>query len=240
MKKLIITFFATVSLLSIGVFAFAASPSPAPVSAKHAVKTEKTKSDSTLLSLYAKSNLNSTVVSKVEVSQDLVPIFRKEGWIKVGNPRNGKVGWINKEQYHKAVNANFHRRAQTVFIEVDQNKTNPIITAYRNGKKLTAEQAKVLYSKIQKRQARFNKQMRRFQRSMRVWYSREMRNMNAFFMPLERSPMMQPVIIIERNQGVSNKNLRSKEKSTVPSKRGLDRITKKTPAKGVEEESQRS
>jgi len=190
--------------------------------------------------LYAKPNLQATVVDKVEVSQDLVPFFRKEGWIKVGNPRDGKVGWINKEQYHKAVDETFHRRAQMVFIEVDQSKDNPIITAYKNGKKLTTEQAKILYSKIQRRQARFNQQMRRFQKRMRHWYRREMQDMNTFFMPLEPSPMMQPVVIIERHQEVSNNQLRLKERSKMPTQNALEKVSKKTPQKGVEEDSQRS
>lgn len=177
-------------------------------------KVSQDDSDAMAVNLYATPDKSANIIGKVDTTQDMVPFFRKNGWIKVGNPEDGQVGWINKAEYHKAVIASFHRNVQTMFIEVDQTKNNPVITAYKNGKKLTSEEAQALYKKIQKRQARMNRKLRHFKKRMRSWYRREMNNVQSVFMPLPSSQIMQPVVILERDPMMQKGNTKVKVKPT--------------------------
>lgn len=123
------------------------------------------------------------ILAKLPANTSLIPIYRQKDWIKVGNPRNGQVGWVNKAQLRQARKAFFRPDIQTIYIHSDRNKNGKLqlnIVAYKNGEKLSAEQAKRLYEVMRENQLR---DMRRMTR----WMDEQ------FF---EMAPIFQPVIMM--------------------------------------------
>jgi hypothetical protein len=113
--------------------------------------------------LYAAPN-NGKLVEKLPGNTALIPIYQQKKWLKVGDPRNGKVGWVNRQQWQAARNAFYRPDIQTVYIHSDHNKKGKPefnIVAYKNGKKLSPELAKRLYRKIRQQQIQQARSMRR-------------------------------------------------------------------------------
>ena len=52
--------------------------------------------------LYATPKMKSNIIERVSPQHQFVTIFDNGQWVKVGNPYNGNVGWLNKAQYLKA------------------------------------------------------------------------------------------------------------------------------------------
>ncbi len=105
--------------------------------------------------LYATPNSKAKVINKIAANARLIPIWQKGEWVKVGNPHNGKVAWVNREQMFKARN-NWNRPdIQTIYIQTTSNKNGkPTINviAYRNGKAVTKKEAQRLYKQLRKEQ----------------------------------------------------------------------------------------
>lgn len=127
---------------------------------------EKTKPDAIKqIVIYSAPNKTAKVEKKVDPTERLIPIYQKKNWIKVGDPKNGETGWINRDQYNAAMSAYYQPEVQTVFIRTTQNskeKPKVDVIAYKNGKKLSEKEAKSLYRRIneqQKREARYFQQM---------------------------------------------------------------------------------
>lgn len=53
------------------------------------------------LSLYQYPDSKSNVIASVKEGQAIVPIFNHGDWIKVGDPTNGNVGWVSKQDLQK-------------------------------------------------------------------------------------------------------------------------------------------
>lgn len=120
--------------------------------------------DRNFIDLYQSPGLQSTVLQKVISPESLIPIYHKNGWIKVGNLHNGQVGWVNREQYHKAIETYYQPDIQKVFIYIKHNgkEENPVINvvAYKNGKRLSDKEAGQLYQNIEKQQAQASRYMK--------------------------------------------------------------------------------
>jgi hypothetical protein len=150
--------------------------------------------------LYSAPEQNAQVLEKVAPTKPLIPIFRQKEWVKVGDPRDGKVGWVNKKQYRQAMRAWYRPNVKTVFIRSENNKNGKPevnIIAYSNGKKLNEAQAKALYKQLQKNENQQWRQMNRFDRQMNKLLSRQMRMMDDNIGPFA-APFMTPVIIINQ------------------------------------------
>lgn len=186
----------------------------------------------TLIHFYAEPNSSSKIISTYNVKQAtnnhyLIPIFQKDGWIKVGDPTNGDVGWINKEQYQKAMNTAIHESLQTVYIEQIDNAAQgkpSEITVYQNGKKLTGEEAKAIYTKIEKQQQQMQQSMQAFQTRMNNWMDQNMQMANV---PMPTFPLMQPVIIVENHSSTDTNTTPKTAKPTVPLQTTIAPETKK-------------
>ncbi|MCB1828339.1 MAG: hypothetical protein KDH94_07915 [Coxiellaceae bacterium] len=109
------------------------------------------------------------VLDRLPGNAALIPIYQKKDWVKVGDPRNGHVGWVNKKQVREARNAFFRPNIQTVYIHSDESKNGKPqlnIVAYRNGKKLSQAEAKRMYEQMRKNQIAELKRMRHMTRWM--------------------------------------------------------------------------
>ncbi len=96
------------------------------------------------------------VLTKVDPNKQLVWIYHKGDWIKVGNPKNGKIGWINIKQYQQARIDYFQPDLKAVYVHMDQDpktgKRTLSVVAFKKGKKLSDKDAKTLYKNLQKQE----------------------------------------------------------------------------------------
>jgi len=146
MRKLLIVIFSLVSM------AFAAQTM--------ALKSVQQKVEKILL--YAAPNTNH-VIEKLDPNAALIPIIDKGAWTKVADPRNGRVGWIQRQQVRSAREAFYRPDIQTVYISRKASKSGyPAlnIVAYKNGKKVSPAKTKRMYQQIRKQQAWERNRMR--------------------------------------------------------------------------------
>jgi transcription termination factor NusB len=54
------------------------------------------------LSLYQNPDSTSNVIASVKEGQAIIPIFKKDDWVKVGDPSNGNVGWVSNDELKKS------------------------------------------------------------------------------------------------------------------------------------------
>lgn len=119
------------------------------------------------VSIYSQPSTRSKIIEKVSPNADLVEIFKKnQDWVKVGNPTNGNVGWINEKQYRQAWEAFNKPDIRTVYVQytkADKNgKPQVNIIAYQNGEKVSDKEAKKLYQQIKKQNFAEQKKMQQF------------------------------------------------------------------------------
>lgn len=167
------------------------------------------------VNLYTEASKDAKVLKKLPINADLVAIYKKDGWLKVGDRKDGQTGWINIKQYHQAKNNFYHHyfkeKTQTVYFHTDTDKDGNVkIVAYRNGKKLTEKEAQKLYDHLKKQQEQQWQEIKKFNRNM----DHMMMNMyDAFPKPVI---MMPGVVIIDhdqKNNDQANAHQESKNKN---------------------------
>jgi len=174
--------------------------------ATHSVK-KPTVVQNELILVHAAPKSNAEIIQKVSPSHRLVPIIRQGEWIKVGDASDGKVGWINRNQYKKAMKAFYRPNIQTVFIRAERDvngKPTINIIAYKNGKKLSKKEADVIYKRIRKERIRESRYMNRMFWSMHRTMDQEMHDMDQFMAPWDNMgfgpEIIQPVIVVNPQQ----------------------------------------
>lgn len=127
---------------------------------------------------------SANVVDKVLPTARLVTIFYHKDWVKVGDRQTGKVGWVNKKQFHQAQKAFFRPNLQTVFVSTSsdkQGKPTTTVIAYKNGKKLSNKEAKALYRKIEKQQKQEQQKVDQQFATMNKMFEQDMKAMQNMF-----------------------------------------------------------
>lgn len=191
-------------MLILGAFCLLITPIGFANTEHHAEKPAAVK-EGDLILVYAEPHSNANAVQKVSPSHRLIPIFRRGEWVKVGDPSDGKVGWINCDQYRKVTQAFYSPNIQTVFIrtEHDNNgKPSIDVVAYKNGKKLSKQEADALYKRIRNKQVHEARYMSHMFWTMNRSVDRQMREMNEFMAPWDNvgfgfaPEIIQPVIVV--------------------------------------------
>lgn len=159
--------------------------------------TTKAKNDSIWLYDQAK---NGKVIKRLTPNVRLVPIYQRENWVKVGDPRDGQVGWINLVQYQKARYKYYRPDIQTLYVHIDaNNKGKPTLNviAYKNGKPLSQKDAIELYNRLRKQQEEQYRNMQRFSMTMEQMMDQDFLNAERFFdSAWMNPPWMEPIILI--------------------------------------------
>lgn len=153
-----------------------------------------------VVKLYAKPDLNANVIKNVQPNARIVTIFRQKDWIKVGDPQDGRVGWINTAQYREALRVWYQPDIQTVYVRSDDNsdgKPQVTVIAYQNGEQLSDEAAQALYQKMQKNQQVQWQMMQRFNDRMDRLFWRQAHLMDDMLPSL-------PVPIVVINQSADS------------------------------------
>lgn len=114
------------------------------------------------LELLSQPEPKSTVVATVQSGDKLIPIFmpEKSDWIKVADPKNGQVGWLKREDL--GMNAAPKIYEKRIEKESGDKKKGPYtreIFEYKGTEKLSDEQVKSMFEKMERQQARMEKAM---------------------------------------------------------------------------------
>jgi hypothetical protein len=153
-----------------------------PISPTAETKTTTEAPTLNSIALYDSPNSSGKILKQFPFPARLIPVFRQGEWLKVGDPRDGQVGWVNLQQYRQARFNYFRPDIQTVYMQVDRQdpKKQPAVNiiAYKNGQKLSDQEALELYKKIRANQEKQFQQME--QMSWRM--QKEMdRDFNSFW-----------------------------------------------------------
>src|SRR5690349_1337169 len=91
-STMIAFFFAIASMIGYA----ASNPSNTQPSLPATLATKPTPSTANI-TLYTTPDTKSKVVSTVPLGQALVVILQQKDWVKVADPRNGDVGWVQQQ-----------------------------------------------------------------------------------------------------------------------------------------------
>ena len=95
------------------------------------------------------------VVSTIAPGDRAVPIFVKGAWVKVGLAKDGKIGWVRKDDLYP--------KSSSLYIHVDKSKNDKLkITAYRDGQKLSSQESEKLYKQYKSRQLKQQQQIQHY------------------------------------------------------------------------------
>ncbi|HSW69877.1 MAG TPA: SH3 domain-containing protein [Gammaproteobacteria bacterium] len=106
------------------------------------------------INLYEEPKTDAKIVGTIDPSTGIIPIFTPQegGWVKVGNPNNGNVGWVKSEDLAKS------STTPTGFSfsqKIESTGKGPETYVFKLGipTSLSKEQSEALYKQIQKQQA---------------------------------------------------------------------------------------
>ena len=138
--------------------------------------------------LYQQAAATSPCVKKINVTTPFVKITQSQenpAWIKVGlHNAQGTVGWLNTKQYRQAQDAFYQPDIQTVFVHVTHEangKPTYNVVAYKNGQKVTDQQAREFYHKIRREQRRLFERSQAFDNRIHRVFDQDFFGKDEFF-----------------------------------------------------------
>lgn len=149
------------------------------------------------LNLYDQPKADAKVVGTIESSNGMVPIFTPEHseWMKVGDPKNGNVGWINVNDLNDSsgsVATQFSMTQKT--IDTKSGPKTVQMVEFSTPKTMSSQQSVALQKEIQTRQDNLQKSIQKmmqdFYRDMSTYY---MQNPAVFGSP--NMPIVMPIIV---------------------------------------------
>ena len=190
-----------VMVMVVTVVGFAATKSVKPVKQTKPAQPIKQQAAGQI-KLYAAPN-QKRLIRELPITVHLVSIYRQGDWVKVGDPRNGQVGWVNIKQYRQAKARYYRPNIQTFYVQMNrdnQGKPTWNIVAYRNGKPLPPKEAKKLYQKLRQQSQQSWRNRPRFTLNINRMIDQDIINSQRLFdAAWSNFPMVtQPVIIIPR------------------------------------------
>jgi len=137
------------------------------------------------LPLYDQPKTDAKSIGTIDSEAGIIPIFtpKDSNWIKVADPRNGNVGWIQSSDLN-AKDANGFSFSQKIIST--GNGPNSYFIQFGTPKLLTPEQSKEFFNRLQE-------QTQNIQRDTQKMMQDMFKNMNQFEMQF---PIVMPVIII--------------------------------------------
>ena len=106
------------------------------------------------INLYEEPKDGSKMVGTIDPSAGIVPIYTPKGstWVKIGNPKNGLVGWVKSNDLATAGSQSsgfsFSQQVQTT-----PDGKQAYVFQFGVPTQMTKEQAAALYNQVQKQQA---------------------------------------------------------------------------------------
>ncbi|MCD6046141.1 MAG: hypothetical protein K0R48_1304 [Gammaproteobacteria bacterium] len=174
------------------------------------------KEDSIKINLYAEDN-DKKVIDTLPPTARLIKIYQKGNWIKVGNPKDGTVGWINEKQYQEMLAQLNQFTVQEIFIsrmaDGNSHPKNKLIV-YQNGKPVSEKEANEIYKNLKKQLEEQQKYWDKFKQDMIASQNQMLEGFyeNPFFTHPEWIPI--PVVVIEKSGSAKDKMSDNKDKDT--------------------------
>lgn len=154
------------------------------------------------LKLYDQPKADAKVVGSIESSNGVVPIYTPEhsDWMKVGDPKNGNVGWINVNDLSDNSGSSATQFSMTQkTIETKSGPKTVQMVEFSTPKTMTPQESLALQKEIQTRQDNLQKSIQKmmqdFYRQMSNYY---MQNPTTFGSP--NTPIVMPIIVYPQDQ----------------------------------------
>lgn len=153
------------------------------------------------------SNNDKKIIQTLPPTVRLVRIYQEGDWIKVGNTTDGTVGWINRLQYQKTLEAFNQANIQEIFISQTMDKDHKPqikIVAYQNGKPISEKEAQSLYDKMKKQQKLQAQYWQALNQNMLYWQDHMLSDFfqDPFFNQTALLPI--PIMVIEKSGSKKN------------------------------------
>ena len=115
-----------------------------------------------LLALYDQPLENAKIVGKIDSEAGIVPIFTTKAgdWIKVGDPKNGNVGWIKSDELSSTSPTTSGFTFTQRFVN-DGKGPQSYVVQFGTPKPLTSEQTKAMMKQMEDLQMQIQKEMQR-------------------------------------------------------------------------------
>lgn len=157
------------------------------------------------VSLYDQPKADAKVVGNIDLSAGVIPIFTtKQGdWMKVGDPRNGNVGWIKSSDISSSGGPTSFTFTQKTISNGKEPQTYQIIQ-FGSGQKMTPEQMQVL-QQLQQQQQNFQKQWHDLMSQMNDQFQHD------WIMPTMGFPVIMPVVVVPARAPVTQPAANTKQ-----------------------------
>lgn len=145
------------------------------------------------INLYEQPQDKAKVVGTVDLTTGIIPIFTPEkgDWMKVGDPRNGNVGWVKSSELNNGGNATF-TFTQKIMNDGKGPQTYQVIQ-YGKPQKISGEQVQSMIQKMQTRQQAVQQDMQNAIQNM-------VKDMNTLYQQTWGSmggmPVIMPIVIM--------------------------------------------
>jgi uncharacterized coiled-coil protein SlyX len=182
--------FFIVILLSISSVALAANSTVSDTrvanKADKAITAANPVDSSKYILVFADPKNDAKITEKLDPTHLLIPIFRQDGWLKVGNPDNGNVGWINVDQYRKILADFYKSKVQTLYtqtIAISPDKEGKTVV-YENGKQVDDKRAQEIIKQMNVQLKDQQERMAKFNENMQKMFDESMQNFNKAMMDM--------------------------------------------------------
>lgn len=155
------------------------------------------------INLYEQPKTDSKTVGSIDPQQGVIVVFtpKEGGWVKVADPRNGNVGWIQSNNLSQVP-------AQVNVIQTGNQPYGFQVIQYGNAQPLSAEQMQQAMKQIKSRQEAAQQELQKMMKEI----------MNAFPVLWGNLPMIVPVVIVpEKGKETMSSPAVSAPSPTVPS-----------------------
>ncbi len=156
------------------------------------------------IKLYEQPKMDAKVVATVDLSAGIIPIYtpkadsKEKGWIKIADPRNGNVGWVQSSDLNNTGSSSSVTITQSI---VNDNKSPMTYRVIQMGQPtdVTSEQSKAMEKQIEQERQAVQQSMQNMMRDINQLY----KDSGANF----QSPFLMPVIVlpVQKNTTTSPK-----------------------------------
>ncbi len=145
------------------------------------------------ISIYETPDANAKVIGKIDPANGIVPIFSSNDgkWMKIGNPKNGDVGWAKSDDINSGdVNTSITFTQRTITNGKSNAPQTVRFIQYGKPDKLTDEQAQQMMQKIQLQQRSVHNAIQHMINQMSTMYNIDWNMMENGY------PIIMPLVII--------------------------------------------
>lgn len=190
------------SFLGFSIFAVqAATNNPAPANTNTATNASSVTSQKNTITLYENPTTSSKVLATLPQAQALIPIFTQNDWVKVANPQNGDVGWVQKNNLNNATTITVTQQNPDTqqYVITEKNKDGTIKNTYRviqysGGNQLSPQQAQAAFDRIRMQQQKMQEDLNKMISDTFRGIGQPVANGVMF----QNFPVLPPVIIIQQ------------------------------------------